>query len=271
MKTIAIATQKGGQGKTTIALHLAFAAQEAGLKVLYVDMDEQGNGSLVLAGDSKIAHEPGYSALTVSALFDPATGRSVKPLTTEKNIDLIAPDNRLPQYIQGTFELGSPVLTAPRTVLAKFRDDYDLCVIDAPPALGQVLAALLAASDAVISPMSVDLFSIDGVANLLDTITKIRDAENPALIQLGIVPNQVNTRSKYEMDTLDELRSAYGALITPYAFSLRHAVKAAISARKPVWSAVKGSSHHKAALEWKDNCRTVLEQLNVLESENPMS
>lgn len=267
MKTIAVATQKGGQGKTTIALHLAFAAEETGLKVLYVDMDEQGNGSLVLAGDSKIAHESGYSALTVSTLFDPATGRRVKPLITEKNIDLIAPDSLLPQYIQGTFELGSPALTAPRTVLAKFADDYDLCIIDAPPARGQVLAALLAASDAVISPMSIDLFSIDGVANLLETITKIRDAENPALIQLGIVPNQVNTRSKYEMNTLEDLRSAYGALITPYAFSLRYAVKAAISARKPVWRAVSGSSHRKAAQEWKDNCLTVLEQLNVLESQ----
>lgn len=138
-----------------------------------------------------------------------------------------------------------------------------MCIIDAPPARGQVLAALLAASDAVISPMSIDLFSIDGVANLLETITKIRDAENPTLIQLGIVPNQVNTRSKYEMNTLADLRSAYGALITPYSFSLRYAVKAAISARKPVWRAASGSSHRKAAQEWKDNCRTVLEQLNV--------
>ncbi|BBL35996.1 hypothetical protein Nstercoris_02275 (plasmid) [Nitrosomonas stercoris] len=266
MKTIAVATQKGGQGKTTIALHLAFAAEEMDLKVLYVDMDEQGNGSLVLAGDSRIAYESGYSALTTGALFDSTTGGHVKPLVTEKNIDLIAPDPLLPKYIQGTFDPGSPALAAPRTVLAQFAQEYDLCVIDAPPAQGQVLAALLAASDAVISPMSIDLFSIDGVGNLLETITQVRDAVNPALMQLGIVPNQVNTRSKGEMSTLKDLRSAYGALITPYAFNLRYAVKAAISSRKPVWKGVSGTSHSKAAKEWKDNCRTVLEQLDLLES-----
>lgn len=266
MKTIAVATQKGGQGKTTIALHLAFAAEEIGLKVLYVDMDEQGNGSLVLAGDSRIAYESDYSALTTGALFDSTTGQHVKPLATEKNIDLIAPDQLLPKYVKGTFELDSPALTTPRTILTRFAYNYDLCIIDAPPARGQILAALLAASDAVISPMSIDLFSIDGVGNLLETITKVRDAVNPALIQLGIVPNQVNTRSKSEMETLKDLRSAYGALITPYAFNLRYAVKAAISSRKPVWRSVSGSSHRKAAKEWKSNCQTVLKQLNLLES-----
>ncbi|HEY9280675.1 MAG TPA: ParA family protein [Eoetvoesiella sp.] len=267
MKTIAIATQKGGQGKTTIALHLAFAAVDAGLKVLFVDLDTQGNATLVLAGSSRIAHEADYAALTASSLFDAKTGRRIKPLATIEGIDLIAPDAQLSQHIKGSIDPDSPELTAPRAVLAKFADDYDLCVIDAPPALGQVLAALLAASDAVLSPLTMDIFAIDGAAELLDTITLVKETANPGLMHLGIVPNQINTRSQDENATLASLREAYGALITPYAFSLRRAVKASMATRKPVWRAVSGSSHRKAALEWKENCRAVLEQLNVLESQ----
>lgn len=266
MKTIAVATQKGGEGKTTISLHLAFAAVDAGLKVLFVDLDTQGNATLVLTGSSRIAHEPGYAALTASSLFDARTGRRCKPLATPEGIDLIAPDGQLPLHIKGEIDPKSPELSAPRTVLAKFADDYDVCVIDAPPALGQVLAALLAASDAVLSPLTMDIFAIDGAAELLDTITFVKDNVNPGLLHLGIVPNQINTRSQDETATLNSLREAYGALITPYAFSLRRAVKASIAARKPVWRAVNGSSHRKAALEWKENCRVILDQLNVSEN-----
>lgn len=263
MKTIAVATQKGGEGKTTIALHLAFAAVDVGLKVLFVDLDTQGNATLVLTGSSRIAHEPDYTALTASSLFDVRTGRRCKPLATSEGIDLIAPDAQLSQHIKGEIDPQSPELAAPRTVLAKFADDYDVCVIDAPPALGQVLAALLAASDAVLSPLTMDIFAIDGAAELLDTITFVKGNVNPGLIHLGIVPNQINTRSQDETATLNSLREAYGALITPYAFSLRRAVKASIAARKPVWRAVNGSSHRKAALEWKKNCRAILDQLKV--------
>ncbi|SFU33824.1 chromosome partitioning protein [Nitrosomonas eutropha] len=267
MKVVAVATQKGGQGKTTIALHLAFSAVEAGLKVLFVDLDTQGNATLILTGSSRIAHTPDYTALTASSLFNAQTGRRIKPLATDEGIDLIAPDAQLSEHIKGTIDPHSPELAAPRTVLGKFADDYDLCIIDAPPALGQVLAALLAASNAVITPLTMDIFAIDGAAELLDTISLVKEAENPGLVHLGIVPNQINTRSQDEIATLVSLRQAYGSLITPYAFSLRYAVKAAISARKPVWRSVNGSSHRKAAQEWKDNCRTVLEQLNVLESQ----
>jgi len=263
VKTIAIATQKGGQGKTTIALHLAFTAVDAGLKVLFVDLDTQGNATLVLTGSSRIAYEPEYAALKASSLFDARTGRRCKPLATAERIDLIAPDAQLSQHIKGAIDPQSPELTAPRSVLKKFADDYDVCVIDAPPALGQVLAALLVASDAVLSPLTMDIFAIDGAAELLDTITFVKNNVNPGLMHLGIVPNQINTRSQAEMATLASLREAYGALITPYAFSLRHAVKASMAARKPVWRAVNGSSHRRAALEWKENCRMILDQLNV--------
>lgn len=266
MKTIAVATQKGGQGKTTIALHLAFSAVEAGLKVLFVDLDTQGNATLVLTGSSRVAHAPDYAALTASSLFNAKTGRRIKPLATDEGIDLIAPDAQLSEHIKGAIDPHSPELVAPRAVLGKFADDYDLCVIDAPPALGQVLAALLAASDAVITPLTMDIFAIDGAAELLDTISLVKETKNPGLVHLGIVPNQINTRSQDETATLASLRQAYGALITPYAFSLRRAVKVSMAARKPVWRAVSGSSHSKAAREWKENCRAVLEQLELLEN-----
>lgn len=264
MKVISVATQKGGEGKTTIAIHLAILAAESGLKVLFVDLDTQGNATLTLTGLSKIAHEPDYGAMVASSLFSAETGRRKRPLATDEGIDLIAPDAKLELHIKGAID--SKKIIAPRTVLAKFADDYDLCIIDAPPARGQVLASLLAASDAVLSPLTIDPYSLDGAAELIDTIRLVKEAVNPELLLMGIVPNKVNTRSRKEISALAGLREAYGALITSYAFTLRYAVKDSIAERKPVWRNVNGSSHRKAALEWKKNCLTVLEQLNVLES-----
>lgn len=257
MKTLAIATQKGGEGKTTLAVHLAYAAADKDLRVLYVDLDTQGSSTLVFTGDSRFAHEADYEYLAASELFYTDESPKKRPAEVARNIDLIAPDRELQNEVMGFTEINDMKNMAPKWVLSHFKDDYDICIIDAPPALGRVLIGLLTASDYVISPITMDIFAIDGTAELLQTISEVRQI-NPDIKHLGIVPNKINTRSKTELASLKSLREAYGALVTPYDFSLRFAVKMAIAMRKPVWSGVKGSSHRLAANEWKENCNLIL-------------
>lgn len=260
MKTVAIATQKGGEGKTTTAVHLAFAAAEQGKRVLFVDFDTQGNSTLVFTGDNLHGHvNPEY--MTVSDLFLTGGEPQAKPFNALENIDIIAPDKKLEEYIYGAVDFEADEIYAPNWVLSHFFNDYDLCIIDTPPARGQVLAALLTASDYVISPMTLDSFSMAGTADLLSTIDEIKQHSNTKLKHMGIVPNKVNTRSKMEKNTLQGLRDAYAALITPYAFTDRYAVKMAMAYRKPVWRGANGSSHRAAAAEWKNNCATILKEI----------
>ncbi len=262
MKTVAIATQKGGEGKTTTAIHLAFAAAEQGKRVLFVDFDTQGNSTLIFTGgDSRHAHQENYQYLTASDLFITSDKPTAKPLNVAKNIDLIAPNRELRNHIFGEVNFLSDDVQAPRWVLSHFADDYDICIIDAPPAFGQVVVALLTASDYVISPLTIDVFALDGTAELLNTIDEIKQHTNESLKHIGIVPNKVNTRSSVEMQSLQSLRDAYGALITPFSFTHRFAVKMAMAYHKPVWQGARGSSHRAAAIEWKTNCTTILKEI----------
>src|SRR5699024_1020665 len=127
MKTVAIATQKGGEGKTTTAVHLAFAAAEQGKRVLFVDFDTQGNSTLVFTGNSRHAHQDNYEFLTASDLFVTSAKPTTKPLNVAENIDLIAPDRGLQSHILGEVDFLADEVHAPRWVLSHFADDYDIC------------------------------------------------------------------------------------------------------------------------------------------------
>lgn len=263
MRTVAVATQKGGEGKTTLAVHLAHAAADKGMKVLFVDLDTQGNSTLTFTGDSRFAHAADYGFLTASHLFSENADLEAlpEPYPVLPNLRLIGPDPKLPLHVNGYVDYDDPALLLPRTWLNLISGDYDLCVIDAPPAFGFVLSSLLTASDSVITPITMDVFSLDGTAELLSTLERVRNHTNPDLQHIGIVPNKINTRSQEEMRTLESLREHYGALITPFAFTDRRAVKMAVANQRPVWKSPNGASHRKASAEWKANCGVILDQV----------
>lgn len=249
MKILAVANQKGGVGKSTLTVHLAYAALESGLRVLLVDMDKQGSLSLTFR-----APDGAKEGLVASRLFDAEPNGAQPQILTDK-LAIIRADTGL----LAVDKAENQVIKRPGPVLRRYAADYDLCLIDTPPLLGVRLMASLAASDYVVTPVSVGLYELAGVADLMQTIHVVRtQGFNPKLKHVGILPMKTNPRSTEEREGLEALRARYGKAILPEALSERAPVRKAIASRKPVWLGTRGAGHLKAAQEWRAACASVL-------------
>jgi len=249
MKKMAVANQKGGVGKSTLTAHLAWAAAAAGLRVLLVDMDKQGSLSLIFRPTEGAA--PGVKA---HELYEAAPPAGMPEQITERLSIIRAHDRLLAIDKAENNVIGRPALS-----LARYEQDFDLCLIDTPPLLGVRLMASLAAADFVVTPVSIGLLELAGVADLMQTIHVVRtQGFNPRLRHVGILPMKTNSRSVEERDGLAQLRAAYGQTILPVELPERAPVRKAIARRIPVWQGTSGEGHLKAAQEWKAACETIL-------------
>lgn len=245
MKTLSVANQKGGVGKSTLAVHLAWYAQSLGLRVLVVDFDGQANSTKTFCS------EP--TGLAASALFRGEPDGSA-PEALEKGFALIHADVGI-NDVEG---LALDSIRRPSAWLASFADRFDLCVIDTPPNLGRRLLAALISSDSVVSPVSLNGYSMQGITDLQRTILAVKKEFNPRLRNLGLLPNLLNTRSKTQRALLCELRAALGDRVLPLALTSRVAVSDAIDQRHPVWVKARGQSGEKAAREMRLVCEQII-------------
>lgn len=252
MKILSVANQKGGVGKSTLSVHLAYASLEKGLRVLLVDMDKQASLSL-----SFPAAKDSIKGLAASQLYDPSV-KDGKPEYISDKLAIIRSDNALLAIDAAVNE----VIKIPAVSLRKFANDFDVCIIDTPPLLGIRLMASLTASDYVLTPVSIGLYELAGVADLMGTIHVVRtQGYNPRLRHVGILPMKTNSRSKSQREGLDTLRQRYGNAILPDSLSELAPVREAIALRKPVWAGTKGSGHLKAAKEWRTACDSILKRI----------
>lgn len=184
-KVISVTNQKGGVGKTTTSLALSAGFMRSGYKSLAVDMDPQGNLSFGLDGDTE-------EGPTVYNLIK----GEVHPrfaIQRTSAVDLIS-SNILLSGVELEFtQSGREYLL--KNALDPIRDKYDYIVIDTPPALSILTVNAFAASDYVVIPMGADIFSLQGIAQLSDTILRLRAAINPALIIGGILLSKYDGRT----------------------------------------------------------------------------
>ena len=187
MKTIAIAQQKGGTGKTTTAHALGAWLKAQGRRVLFVDLDAQANLSYIMG-----AKLDGKTVLDVMK----GTAAADAVQTTEGG-----------EIIPGTpFLAGADATLAGKVyalseALKPLSRKYDFCVIDTPPALGILTVAALTAADSVIIPCLPDALSIQAISQIAETIKGIRSTCNPKLKTAGILLTRYTPRQNLTRDT----------------------------------------------------------------------
>ena len=189
-KVIAVANQTGGVGKTTTAINLATSLALSGHRVLLVDVDPQGNltSGVGRKGDRAEAGTI-YEALLTDA---PPEGFVLS--TQVENLSLIPADRNL---TGAEIELVSVPAREHRLrrVLDPLRAQFDLIFVDCPPSLGLLTLNALVAADAVLIPLHCEYFALEGLADLVGTMRRVRGSLNPSLDIEGVLLTMYDDRT----------------------------------------------------------------------------
>ena len=184
-RILSVTNQKGGVGKTTPSLALAAGLQKKGFRVLAVDMDPQANLSFSLGGET----EDGPTVYEL--LRGEVNPRFAIQRTTW--VDLIASNIVLSGVDLEFTQQGREYLL--KNSLEPLRERYDYIVIDTPPALSILTINAFAASDYLVIPMLADIFSLQGIAQLSETLERLKQRCNPAMQIGGILLSKYDART----------------------------------------------------------------------------
>ena len=203
-KTIAVANQKGGVGKTTTAVNLAAIIASLGNRVLLVDADPQGNATSGI-GIQRGSFRRGLYHCVV--LDEPISGialpTSIPTLrVVPSNKDLAGAEVELVGLEQREFRL--------KNALAAVESDYDYIFIDCPPSLGLLTLNALTAAKSLLVPIQCEYYALEGVTELFDTLARLRRLHNPGLMIEGLLLTMYDERTNLSAAVAADLRDFYG-------------------------------------------------------------
>lgn len=208
-RTITIANQKGGVGKTTSSVNLAAGLALHGLKVLVVDLDPQGNASTALGAE----HHSGVLS-SYEMLLGTCTGKEAMQSSTFNDklfcipatIDLAGAEIELVSMVRREYRLAD-------ALEAMSDEGFDYIIIDCPPSLGLLTINAMTAVSEVIIPIQAEYYALEGVGQLLNNITMIRQHLNPKLHISAILLTMYDARTKLAEQVATEVREHFGSVV----------------------------------------------------------
>ena len=208
-RVVAVANQKGGVAKTTTAINLGASLALANQRVLLIDVDPQAN----LTSGVGLKERAADANTIYDALLDDELNPNDIVLQTAVDHLSIIPANR--NLTGAEIEL----VTKPnresqlRRIIESLQDAYDVIFIDAPPSLGLLTLNALVAADTVLVPLNCEYFALEGIAELLATIDRVRESLNPALQLEGVLLTMYDDRTNLGQQVSANIREYFGSKV----------------------------------------------------------
>ena len=238
MKSIAVANQKGGVGKTTTAVNLAAIIANWGHRVLLVDADPQGNATSGIGIQRGSFRKTLYHSLVLDeplpSVILPSSVPSLDVVPASK--DLAGAEIELVEVQQREFRL--------KRALGTVEANYDCIFIDCPPSLGLLTLNALTAAKSLIVPIQCEYYALEGVTELFGTLARIRRLHNPGLMIEGLLLTMYDERTNLSAAVAADLRDFYGLQVFQAVIPRNVRLAEAPSYGKPI---ISYDAHSKGA------------------------
>ena len=253
-KTIAIANQKGGVGKTTSAINLAASLAVLEYKTLLIDADPQANATSGVGIDPRSVETSVYECI-----IDQVNPKTVITETETPNLFLLPAHIDLVGAEIEMINLPERELMM-KKLLAPIKKEYDFIIIDCSPSLGLVTVNSLTASDSVIIPVQCEYFALEGLGKLLNTIKIVQTRLNPDLEIEGILLTMFDTRLRLSKQVVEEVKMHFQDMVFNTIINRNTRLSEAPSFGKTI---VMYDANSTGAINYLNLAREILEKNNL--------